>query len=74
MPTTEAFSMNESLTCLAHSLADISLKLGELWHDLQELKGELSLREDLESRLWHLERMMHAALLGEGDDNEPSPF
>jgi len=69
--------MNEPLTYIGHCLTDIALALDDIARDQRAILDELRQREDVEARLSHVERLLHAALLGElgeGDDNESSPF
>ena len=62
--------LDNPLACIQHQLADIARGIDALHDDLQVIRALVEQREDLETRLWHLERMMHNALMNEHEDGD----
>jgi len=61
--------MNESLAYIANCLSDISTALDQIAQEQRLLLDLVRQRQDMENRLWHLEKLVHHALMGEDEDD-----
>jgi len=66
--------MGETLAYVQHCLCDIATALDDIARDQRAILDELRQREDVESRLSHVERLLHAALFEGEDGDEPSLY
>jgi len=62
-------SLGEPLEHIAHCLSDIAISLDDIARDQRAILDLLREREAVESRLEHLEHLLHAALMSDGMDD-----